>query len=73
MQWLESANNLLEIFETFIILFIFVTYWWDYRKVRLIKDWTGFYISYTVWVYSLSYEQYNPKIKRKYLWRPSSY
>ena len=54
-----------------ILLFIFVIYWYDYRKLRLVKDWTGFYVSYKSWQYYMSSDQYYSKIKRIYLWRPN--
>lgn len=62
--------NLLIYLHSIILLFIFVMYWYDYRKLRLVKDWTGFYVSYKSWNYYVMNDQYNAKIKRVYLWRP---
>lgn len=56
-----------------IIFFIFGIYWYDYRKLRIKKDWTGLYITYKVWKYTPMWDQYNPALVRKYLWRPRRY
>lgn len=69
----EIVNNVFLVLHSLIIFFIFGMYWHDYRKLRIKKDWTGLYISYKVWNYSPMWDQYNPALVRKYLWRPKRY
>ena len=66
---MRSTGFLLDLF---IILCIFVGYLYEYRKVRVIRDWTGLYISYMTWEYYPMSDDYYPKLKRKYLWRPKN-
>ena len=65
-----QMTNLIIYLHSIILLFIFVVYWYDYRKLRLVKDWTGFYVSYKSWNYYMTHDQYHSNIKRIYLWRP---
>ena len=73
MQCHVLVNNLLIHLHIAVILFILWVYFWDYRKLRIRKDFTGIYVSFKVWEYSHMWDQYNPKTKRIYLWRPSKY
>jgi hypothetical protein len=73
---MQSLNTLVEalfVLDSVFILFIFVIYWKDYRKLRLKNDWTGIYLSYNVSVYNTMWDSYNTKMRRFYFWRPKSY
>lgn len=68
-MWINLVLGL----QSAILLFIFVVYWYDYRKLRLKKDWTGVYLSYNYSAYNIMWDSYNTRNCRVYFWRPKSY
>ena len=73
MQSSSMSINIAIYLQLVILLYIFVVYWWDYRKFRIKNDWTGIYISFNVAVYNIMWDSYNTKNRRIYFWRPKKY
>lgn len=73
MPLLGVINSLLIYLHTIILLFIFAVYWFDFRKLRIVKNWSGIFITYIRHEWIDKDQRFIQRIKRKYLWRPKKY